>query len=230
MALWSTLLAQFTDDPTTYIDDLVDGKRKFTDGAALEAFRWLKKLKDDGVFMDNIEGIDENTSYSLFVTGKAAMFFHGTWVVPIFTETAGGKDKLPRIGVTHFPYLTPERRYKAVGGFPLGIGIYTKIADHKLQPAIDLVRYMTSKEVSKTITELDMSPMACRTDVTPEMDPITAEFAPLAEAVERWGVDWVCSEELKEVMWQNLHAIVAGIVSPEEAAQNIQEVADRNPK
>ena len=220
---WQQFLSQYTDDPSQYVIDIVAGKRKFTDPESLEAFRWIKKFKDDGIWVDNATGIDENTSYSMFITGKAAMFYQGTWVAPILISMAGGIEKLPQIGVTHYPYVTPEHRLTADGGFALGSGIYSGISKEKLQPALDLLRYMTSAEVTKTLGELDMAPLSSRKDVTLDMNPLTKEFVPLADATVTWS-EWYFNQQLKETFWENLSAVAGGLISPEEAAQNTQNV------
>jgi len=106
---WAQILTQLVDNQPQYIDDLAVGKRKFTDSEAVEAVRWIKKLDDDGIWADDIEAIDDVTSYSLFVTGKVAMYNHGTYALPMLLQSAG-TAKMPDIGVIHWPYMTPEKR------------------------------------------------------------------------------------------------------------------------
>ncbi len=218
--IWDEMLIQLTDEPAKYVLDILDGKRKYTDPEALEAYRWIKRFNDDGVWVDNISAIDENTATNLFVTGKAAMFHSGTWAAPMLKKAIAGNF---RLGVTHWPFLTPEKRLGASGGFALGIGIYSKISDIKLQPAIDLVKYMTSKEVTKKLTELDDSPLASRKDVIPQMDLVTKEFLPLVDVTVTW-LSWLIDEELKETHQTNIQAVAGNLISPEVAAQNVQNV------
>jgi raffinose/stachyose/melibiose transport system substrate-binding protein len=220
---WQQFLIQTTADAYQYNFDIVDGKRKFTDPESVEAFWWLRKFVEDGIYPEDAIGIDENTAYSMFITGKAAMFFQGTWSVPIFSEIAGGRDKLPNIGVTYQPYINSHRRFGADGGFPLGICIYKGIKEEKLEAALDILRFMTSKEISKRLAELDGAPSSVRKDVVVDVDPIAKMFEPFAEASIPWS-EWFWNQEVKETMWEGMRAVAGGLITPEEAARKAQEV------
>jgi raffinose/stachyose/melibiose transport system substrate-binding protein len=222
---WQQFLIQTTEDAYQYNFDIVDGKRKFTDPESVEAFMWLRKFVEDGIYPENAIGIDENTAYSMFITGKAALFFQGTWSVPIFSEIAGGTEKLPEIGVTYQPYINEHRRLGACGGFPLGITIYKGIKEEKLEPALDILRYMTSKEVTKRLAELDGAPSSSRKDVVVDVDPIAAAFEPFAEVSIPWS-EWFWNQEVKETMWEGMRAVAGGLITPEEAAQKAQQVLE----
>jgi raffinose/stachyose/melibiose transport system substrate-binding protein len=222
---WQQFLIQTSADSYQLNFDIVDGKRKFTDPEVVEAFAWLRKFVEDGIYPEDAIGIDENTAYSMFITGKAAMFFQGTWSVPIFSEIAGGKDKLPNIGVTYQPYINEHRRLGACGGFPLGITIYKGIKEEKIEPALDILRYMTSKEVTKRLAELDGAPSSSRKDVSVDVDPIAAAFAPFADVSIPWS-EWFWNQEVKETMWEGMRAVAGGLITPEEAAARAQEVLE----
>lgn len=222
---WQQFLIQTTEDAYQYNFDIIDGKRKFTDPESVEAFRWIKRFVDDGIYIDDVNGIDENTAFSLFIKGKAAMFFQGTWSVPIFAELAGGRENLPDIGVTYQPYINEHRRFGADGGFPLGITIYNGIPKERIGPAIELMRYMTSKEVTKRLAELDGAPSSSRKDVVVDADPIAAMFKPFADASIPWS-EWFWNQEVKETMWEGMRAVAGGLITPEEAAERAQEVLE----
>ncbi len=228
---WSNLVGaintQVIDNYDQYMIELANGKHKFTDPELVEGLRWLKRFRDDGVFVDDIIGIDENTSYSMFLTGQAAMFFQGSWIVPILSDMIESEEELEQFGVMPLPYLTPERRIGAHGCFCYSIGLYKDIPEEKKQPALDLISYMTSAEVNKILSELSGAVSSTRKDVLIEMTPLTAEFGPIAPyTYAPWGIG-VGPAELLEIHRQSSQAVAGGIISPEEAAQNVQVVFDK---
>ena len=222
---WQHYVTQLIENPMEWALNIRKGTAKFTEPEVVETFRWFKKMIDDGVWVDNLAGIDENTAYAQFVNGDVAMHYNGTWIIPALVDTAGGEEMLPSIGVMPFPYLTPENRDTAVGGFYLAIAIYSGIKEEKLQGAIDILKYMTSAESCKILTELDGSPFASRNDVIPEMGYLTKEFLPIAES-EVSGPFLIIQQEVREALNSSYHGVVAGMITPEEAAQTVQDALD----
>jgi len=226
---WNHILGQFLPNSMQWALDVRYGKARFDIPEVLESFRMMQRMVDDGVWVDNLAGIDENTSYSVFVRGTVAMHYNGTWIAPALVDTAGGADKFPDIGVFPLPYFTPEQRDTASGGFFLYAGIYKDIKKEKMQSAVEILRFMTTAEACKTLTELDMSPFASRKDVTPEMEPLTKEFVPIAK-FDINDVTLLLPEEIRLKCRSNIQAMVAGMMTPEEAVRNTQEVVEQYQK
>lgn len=67
---------------TDFFDDLVSGKKSFTDPAFVES---LKAVKDLAEYMPpSFEGIDYNTARALFANGKAAFYIGGNYELGYF--------------------------------------------------------------------------------------------------------------------------------------------------
>jgi raffinose/stachyose/melibiose transport system substrate-binding protein len=67
---------------TQFFDDVVSGKKSFTDSAYVES---LKAVKDLAEYMPpNFEGIDYNTARALFANGKAAFYIGGNYELGYF--------------------------------------------------------------------------------------------------------------------------------------------------
>lgn len=67
---------------TDFFDDLVSGKKSFTDPAYVES---LKAVKDLAEYMPpSFEGIDYNTARALFANGKAAFYIGGNYELGYF--------------------------------------------------------------------------------------------------------------------------------------------------
>ncbi|PZD97625.1 ABC transporter substrate-binding protein [Paenibacillus sambharensis] len=82
-----------------FLQDVMDGKKTFEDPAFLEAVDSLQNLIQAGAFQEGATSFDYNAGGNLFNTGKAAMYYMGSWATGgIETSSVNGK-----IGVFKFP-------------------------------------------------------------------------------------------------------------------------------
>lgn len=82
-----------------FLQDVVDGKKTFEDPAFIEAVDAFQTLIQAGAFQDGVTSYDYNAGENLFKTGKAAMYYMGSWAT-------GGIETSPVIdemGVFKFP-------------------------------------------------------------------------------------------------------------------------------
>ncbi|WP_308637524.1 extracellular solute-binding protein [Paenibacillus silvisoli] len=82
-----------------FLQDVLDGKKQFTDPAFTEAVSKFQDLIQAKAFNEGATSVDYNTGGNLFKTGKAAMMIMGTWETgAIDASSVGGK-----VGVFKFP-------------------------------------------------------------------------------------------------------------------------------
>ncbi|MEK8130362.1 extracellular solute-binding protein [Paenibacillus filicis] len=82
-----------------FLQSVVDGKKTFTDAAFTDAVDSFQDLVQAGAFQEGATSFDYNAGENLFKTGKAAMYFMGTWATGgIETSSVNGK-----VGVFKFP-------------------------------------------------------------------------------------------------------------------------------
>jgi raffinose/stachyose/melibiose transport system substrate-binding protein len=84
-----------------FLKDVLDGKKTFEDPAFLEAVDAFQALVQAGAFQEGATSFDYNAGENLFKTGKAAMYFMGSWAT-------GGIETSPanengNVGVFKFP-------------------------------------------------------------------------------------------------------------------------------
>ena len=89
-----------------------DAAKSFKDGdwtvpSAVKGVQLFTQLRDAGVFVDNVEGIDYTTGNTDFFSGTVAMSHFGAWS---FGDVP--KDLLPNIQLGGFP-LAPDSPHKA---------------------------------------------------------------------------------------------------------------------
>lgn len=90
-----------TNNGPGFLSDVLAGKRTFEDPAFVEAIDSFQTLVQAGAFQDGATSFDYNAGENLFKTGKAAMYFMGSWATGgIETSSVNGK-----VGVFKFPTI-----------------------------------------------------------------------------------------------------------------------------
>ncbi|WP_397355999.1 extracellular solute-binding protein [Paenibacillus sp. N3.4] len=82
-----------------FLQSVVDGKKTFADPAFTDAVSSFEDLIQAGAFQEGATSFDYNAGENLFKTGKAAMYYMGSWATGgIETSSVNGK-----VGVFKFP-------------------------------------------------------------------------------------------------------------------------------
>ncbi|WP_397341012.1 extracellular solute-binding protein [Paenibacillus qinlingensis] len=82
-----------------FLQAVVDGKKTFNDPAFTDAVSSFQDLIQAGAFQEGATSFDYNAGENLFKTGKAAMYYMGSWATGgIETSSVNGK-----VGVFQFP-------------------------------------------------------------------------------------------------------------------------------
>ncbi|MFH5183851.1 extracellular solute-binding protein [Paenibacillus sp. TAB 01] len=83
-----------------FLQDVLQGRRTFNDPVFVQALSELQRMIQAGVFEEGATSVDSLTASGLFRSGRAAMYYIGTWEIPkieISPEVRG------RIGLIKFP-------------------------------------------------------------------------------------------------------------------------------
>lgn len=90
-----------TNNGPGFLKDVLAGKKTFEDPAFIEAVDAFQSLIQAGAFQEGATSFDYNAGENLFKTGKAAMYFMGSWATGgIETSSVNGK-----VGVFKFPTI-----------------------------------------------------------------------------------------------------------------------------
>jgi raffinose/stachyose/melibiose transport system substrate-binding protein len=85
---------------------VADGKAKLTDPAYVKAAQAIADLGKAGFFGAGVGSIDYDTAVQQFLTGKAAMFYMGSWTLGDFNDATKNKIGADNIGFMSFPTVT----------------------------------------------------------------------------------------------------------------------------
>ncbi|WP_336774891.1 extracellular solute-binding protein [Paenibacillus sp. MMO-58] len=83
-----------------FLSDVVAGKKTFEDPAFVEAVDAMQNLIQAGAFQEGVTSFDYNAGENIFKTGKAAMYYMGSWATGGIETSEALKDK---VGVFKFP-------------------------------------------------------------------------------------------------------------------------------
>ena len=86
------MIAERTRDPIEFAVSTVKGEIRYDSPEWVEAFNTIDDLRSSGVLMKGSAGTDYGTMQQLLLTGKAAMTFQGTWLLP---QLRAGSPKGP---------------------------------------------------------------------------------------------------------------------------------------
>jgi raffinose/stachyose/melibiose transport system substrate-binding protein len=118
----------------TALDDIASSKAKLTDPAYVEAAQAVANLGKQGYFGKGVATLDYTPALNLFLQGKAAMLYMGSWALADFnnpTETTIGSSN---IGFFPFPNVTGGAG--TLDQMPMNAGQTTSVNQKKYTPAV----------------------------------------------------------------------------------------------
>lgn len=82
---------------------VADGEAKLTDAEYVEAAAQVAALGETGAFGKSVGSIDYTTAMNQFLTGKAAMYYMGSWALANFNDESQNTLGAENIGFIPFP-------------------------------------------------------------------------------------------------------------------------------
>lgn len=204
--------------------DTLLGKAKFTDKDYVDAFAWLGRFGKDQLFVNGVNGTSMDSARSLFVSGKAAMFYGGTWEINGFYQSGMTAD---RMGIIKFPVLVAGSYPESTGGPGNAWVVYSKIDPARADLAHKLIEYATTDPVNEYyLQEMKSTNSVNRKVRMPYTDDllknVATEFTPHTTTF----LDWIWPPEITKAFQQQLQAVIGGQTTPEKATQALQKAYD----
>lgn len=109
------------------LQKVADGEAKLTDPEYVAAADKVAELGKAGYFGDAVGSIDYNASLNLFLTGKAAFYYMGSWVLANFNDEEQNQIGADNIGFARFPAV--EGGAGSIDQVPANVGIPVMFAE-----------------------------------------------------------------------------------------------------
>lgn len=112
---------------------VADGKAKLTDPAYVKAAQEVADLGKKGYFGKGVGSIDYDTAMNQFLSGKAGMFYMGSWALAAISDPKQNKVGAENVGFLPFPAVSGGKG--SIDQYPsnvgLGIALNAKSFDKK---------------------------------------------------------------------------------------------------
>ncbi|MFI1028356.1 ABC transporter substrate-binding protein [Streptomyces sp. NPDC020951] len=100
---------------------VADGKAKLTDAAYVKAAQEIADLGKKGYFGKGVGSIDYDTAFNTFLTGKAAMFYMGTWALTNIADPEQNQVGTENVGFMPFPAVSGGKG--SIDQYPSNVGL-----------------------------------------------------------------------------------------------------------
>ena len=163
----------------------------------------------------NEDVLTNTESIAQFEAGQAAMTLEGSWDFKEFQDKMGDN-----VGLFLPPFV--DEPLKGVVEFPgNGYGI-TSYSTHKAEAA-DFLKFMLTKEAQQIIADGGLIPTIEGTSPSQPMAIALLDYAASQGYARYPMIDNVMQPEVLDVATRVLNAILAGTMSPQDAAQKMQD-------
>jgi raffinose/stachyose/melibiose transport system substrate-binding protein len=212
----------------------LQGGMKFTDPEHVAALEILYKFAQDGMFIDNVLGLDADTEATFF-QGKALFWYWGPWEIANWRKAQkpadGSKDQAPDLDMSAMPPVLAVSdksiKRQLPGGVGAALGMYAKIAPERKDLALSVMDLMTSDKWVKWENDANSRPVSSNKNVVASDDPVAIKYAKDCAPNQFTYLDWLWPPEVTKAFQEQQQAIVAGKVKPDEAAKSIQKAFDQ---
>lgn len=192
----------------------------------LTALNMFKKFADAGFFNKSPNGTTRENARALFYSGKAAMFYTGTWDFARFTKDGEApEDFWGKWDFFNFPSITGGRGdQQAIAGAPDGY-VISSSSPHVAEAA-QFLKFMTSKEQAAKFAAKCQELVQVPSAVTAEnAGPYLAKYAKMAEEAQTitpW-MDTMMTRIVAEEYMNGVQALLDGTMSPEQIIVAVRE-------
>ena len=220
----------------TWADDIMSGKKKFTDEPFLSAVKMMKRMYDDGVLTQEALATPYGDVQGQFAAGKAAYMVDGDWKCGAFmTDTSTGKALIEPakqesdIELTQFPALPGEVLAMSNSGtLGVGYGMSAKIEDgsEKEEAAWRLIKWLSGQEVQQRRLDTGASFPSWKEGLDySKLEPIAKKRAQWynTAAVVTPVYDSVFTGDVNTVFCGELQKMGLGMTTPEEVCEATQK-------
>lgn len=202
------------------------GNKKFTDPESVAALEIIAQFARDNIFIKSANSLNSDAALLLFTQGKAAFFYTNTSIIGTYRQ-----GHYPNLDLSLIPPVlsvsdTTVKR-QLPGGTGEALGIYTKVDSSREQLAYSILDLMTSDKLIKELNDQNGDPVSCNANVQASNDSLALLYANQCLPNQSIYLDWYWPPEVTTAFQQNIQGIVAGVKTPDQAAQSVQQVLDQ---
>jgi raffinose/stachyose/melibiose transport system substrate-binding protein len=205
---------------------LIDNKIPWTDPRAVDITAMMKKLADDGMFIENFNSIDFAPAQVPWAQGKALYWYKGSFILGSFR---GDKAQCCAEPIDWFPFPSMSDKKPVMSIYDEDT-VMIHAASKNKDAAAEFVNWMVSPEASAKKLEID-KPYA--SNASTDLSHLSPMEQRLGKAMSDAGsytfmhVDHGTPPAISDRFLDGLQGVLAGAISPEEAMEATETEAQR---
>lgn len=211
------------------LDALTNKELSFADSTAfLGGFKRIEELVKAGAYAENVSTTNNTQATELFLGGQAAMFQIGTWELSKFSESAIAED----IAFNWGPTFSDGVGNQEVGLKIFGWGIFVGSAAGKDEAKMDAIMRFFEFIASEEMTSYQLDsyghlPATISEDSSSLAPLYQSSFEAFDDSYE--GIQEVAAyfeSSFCQEYWNCVSAVITGVITAEEACEQLQMWAD----
>jgi len=205
---------------------LIDNKIPWTDPRAVDITAMMKKLADDGMFIENFNSIDFAPAQVPWAQGKALYWYKGSFILGSFR---GDKAQCCAEPIDWFPFPAMSDKKPVMSIYDEDT-VMIHAASKNKDAAAEFVNWMVSPEASAKKLEID-KPYA--SNAATDLSHLSPMEQRLGKAMSDAGsytfmhVDHGTPPAISDRFLDGLQGVLAGAIAPDEAMEATETEAQR---
>lgn len=202
-----------------------DGNAKYTDPGYVEAAKKIQDLAQKGYFGEGVTTVDQNTAGNMLLSGKAAMFYNGSWFTEALTADTNpaGED-----GIGFFNIPVVDETKGTITEYSMNCGNILAFDKNKYdEGTAGWLKYMVENIGNEAMTQFG-AVKGYKYDVAGDLSTysqiVANELAKVTKA-STW-FEAGMNSETSTVAQDNVQTLINGDISPEDYMQSIQDAYD----
>lgn len=219
----STLTQRFAGDD--FLQNVLDGKAKFTDEDFVKAVAVIDELTKLGAFNSDANNMDSVQAQDYFIQGKAAMHITSATVNARIRIDNPEGDKF---GIALFPSVPGGKgdAKKAAGVPQFGIAIKSGLSAEKQEAALEFMKYFVSEDLYKDLSKAGIMVPTKKNVAEGEINPFLEELMALTSNGSTRVFDSVIPTQPSKEFENGLQALTIKHGTPEDVAKDTQAALD----
>ncbi len=211
------------------IDKTIKTDLKFTDEPGLKAWQMYRELLDKGYFSEGYLGDDWPTAYKYFFDGKAAFHQTGGWFIGSWATEA---PDFPMDFIL-FPEIEgfPGKQESVTSG---GVMFVISQRGKHLEEAKKFLEYWTTEEPNRIwaeeVTGLPFYKFDTKEWNIPELAKNEIQLMQTAPDATKFNDHLMRQDLVIEYVWNASQGVLSGDLTPEQAAQNMEDASAKAAK
>lgn len=204
-----------------------DGDAKYTDAGYVAAAKKIQDWADEGYFGEGVTTVDMNTAGTMLMTGKAAVFYNGSWFVSNLNDTTANTAGEDGIGFFNVPVV--DESISGATEYSMNCGNILCLSKKKYDDASKwFLKYFVEHIGDVAMEEQGSIKGYTYTAQPAEMTGYTKlvlDELGKAKSAFTW-YEATMGSEVSTVTQDNVQTLLNGDMTPDDYMKSIQDAAD----